>query len=210
MPAKELGATSHRNGTNLSAIALLLSSNAWFRSLSRRFTSCWMSVISWAVLLLGVMLRSSRRSCSFSWNRRSRSLSLSAWPGVTCNKIWLVHLTNDQQCKQQQTEQNSSIPAPSPPDLPVSFAPAGLFFWPRHTGAGSSPSRLAWSPQALVRLRGLFVKPCSVSLEVNLKLTHPENFLTTVTCGTMAVKRDLSFHNYFFSYMRCYWKVVTN
>lgn len=63
-------------------MALLDISRALFRSCSSRRISPWISLISQLLRLRGVILRSSRNNCSFSWNSRRRSLSLSAWPGA--------------------------------------------------------------------------------------------------------------------------------
>ena len=57
--------------TRLSVIARLDISSALLRSCSNLLISCWMSCISCWLRVLGVILRSSRSNCSFSWNRRS-------------------------------------------------------------------------------------------------------------------------------------------
>lgn len=64
-----------------SVIFFLAISAALLRSFSSLWISWWIPAISWSGLFFGQILRSSRRSCSFSWKRRRRSLSDSTSPG---------------------------------------------------------------------------------------------------------------------------------
>ena len=66
---------------NLSAMHLFESSMALLKSLSSLLISVRMLAISVSDLDLGVIERSSRRSCSFSWMRSNLSLSDSKVPG---------------------------------------------------------------------------------------------------------------------------------
>ena len=66
---------------NLSAMHLFESSMALLKSLSSLLISVRMLAISVSDLDLGVIERSSRRSCSFSWIRSNLSLSDSKVPG---------------------------------------------------------------------------------------------------------------------------------
>ena len=66
---------------NLSAMHLFESSMALLKSLSSLLISVLMLAISVSDRDLGVIERSSRRSCSFSWMRSNLSLSDSKVPG---------------------------------------------------------------------------------------------------------------------------------